>query len=362
MKHYYSLFLLIAMLPTLVLANNGKFKGKYTKEKKIHKEFDVNANAGLQIDNSFGNIDIVSWNQNKIVIDVIIKTNGNNEAKVSERLNEITVAMSGSGSKVVAKTNFKKNKSSWNSWWGTGKSNIASEINYIIKMPVTNTLNVSNDYGTITIDKLEGHAKISCDFGQLNIGELLAENNYLSFDHGGNSTIKYIKSGKISADHYSISIDKAGSLELMSDNTKTNIGEVMNLNYNNDYGKISIGKVTNLVGRGDHINHNIGSVSGSLDINTDYGGISVGMLEAGFKSVVIQSEYASVKLGLASGCTFDISANITRANFKGRDLFTFTKQHEDLSESTYQGYMGAQGSGNTITINSNHGSITFKKQ
>ncbi len=44
-------FPLIALLvlPMLLSAGDGKLKGKYTKEKTIKKEFDVNADAILKI-------------------------------------------------------------------------------------------------------------------------------------------------------------------------------------------------------------------------------------------------------------------------------------------------------------------------
>ncbi len=71
------------------------------------------------------------------------------------------------------------------------------EINYTIKVPVTNSVNLENDYGAISLDKLEGQAKISCDYGQLRIGELWAENNSLNFDYTNKSTIAFMKSGKI---------------------------------------------------------------------------------------------------------------------------------------------------------------------
>ena len=129
MKHYYNILFLLTLLPAMVVANNGKLKGKYTKEKKIHKEYTVNANAGFQLDNSFGNVTISTWNENRTVIDVVITTNGNNEAKVTERLNDITVAFTANGSKVSATTEFDK-KSNWKSWWGKGKNNVSAEVNY----------------------------------------------------------------------------------------------------------------------------------------------------------------------------------------------------------------------------------------
>lgn len=360
MKHYYNILFLLTLLPAIVVANNGKLKGKYTKEKKIHKEYTVNANAGFQLDNSFGNVTISTWNENRTVIDVVITTNGNNEAKVTERLNDITVAFTANGSKVSATTEFDK-KSNWKSWWGKGKNNVSAEVNYTIKLPVNNTVNLSNDYGTITLDQLMGNAKISCDYGQLIIGELMADDNYLNFDHTNNSTIRYMKSGKINADYSGFRLDKAEKLELNSDHSNSDIGEVGDLNYNNDYGKISVEKVTTVIGRGDHISHNFGNVAGSLNINTDYGGVRVDRVEPSCKQIQIRSEYAPIVLGLAPGYTFTITADLTYTNFKGKEMMTFTKQHVEHSDSRFEGYFGNKNSGNTININANYGTITFKK-
>ena len=99
MKRLFNILLLAVLIaPMALLANeNPKFKGKYTKEKKLHKEYSVNAGASLTVDNSYGNIDIVSWDENRIVIDVTITTNGNNEEKVQKKLDNIEVEFSGNG-------------------------------------------------------------------------------------------------------------------------------------------------------------------------------------------------------------------------------------------------------------------------
>lgn len=71
---------MVVLILVLVLVNNDfKFNGKYIKEKKLKKEFIVNVEVGFIVDNSYGNIDIVIWNENKIVIEVYIIINGNDE-------------------------------------------------------------------------------------------------------------------------------------------------------------------------------------------------------------------------------------------------------------------------------------------
>ena len=147
----------LLLVPMFAIANNGKdWKGKHTKEKKVHKEFTVNSNATVEIKNSYGNIDIVTWDENRVVIDVTISTNGNNEEKVIKKLDGIDVEFSGSSNHVYAKTKFEKSRS----WWNWGNSNVSMKINYVIKMPASNNVDLDNNYGSINLDKLEGRAVI----------------------------------------------------------------------------------------------------------------------------------------------------------------------------------------------------------
>ncbi len=250
------------LIPTFILANNGeKSKGKYTKDKTINKEFTVNPDATFKVDNSYGNIDVVTWNENRIEIEVTITTSSNNEEKAQKKLDEITVEFSNSSSHVSAKTRFSKNKSWWN--WGNNKVNM--KINYIVKIPITNNVDISNDYGNINLDKLEGHAKISCDYGKITTKELMADNNILTFDYTNHSYFEYIKSGKINADYSSYTVGKTESLTITADYTKSNVEIAEDISYNCDYGGLTINKVNNVTGNGDYLTAQIGDVYKNID-------------------------------------------------------------------------------------------------
>ena len=54
--------LVLFISPTALTAGGGQLKGKYTKEKTIKKEYDVDANALLKVKNSYGNITLNSIN------------------------------------------------------------------------------------------------------------------------------------------------------------------------------------------------------------------------------------------------------------------------------------------------------------
>ncbi|MDC7996199.1 hypothetical protein [Altibacter sp. HG106] len=360
MNSFYKILITLILLPLMAGAHNDKFKGKYTKEKTLNKEYTVNANAGLEVTNSYGNIDIVTWNQNRTVIEVRIQTNGDNEEKVQKKLDDIDVEFSGNGTLVTAKTVFEGRKNSSWSWWGGNKNNVNMQIDYTIKLPVGNSVNLSNDYGAITLDRLEGNARINCDYGQLNIGELMADNNYLNFDYTKNSTITYMKSGKINADYSEFILEQVDRLELSADYSDSTIEEVVSLNYNNDYGKINVGQAGELVGRGDYIPLRLQTLKGNLNVNTDYGSVHIDQITAEGGDITIDADYATIKLGFDSGYNFNFKLDLSYANFKGEEKVTVTKSVKENHGRKVEGYHGSKNSGNTISVNSDYGNVHFE--
>ena len=360
MRPLFKLVLIALLLPTIAVANGNPRKGKYTKTKTLNKEYTVNADAGLRVDNSYGNIDVVTWNENRTVIEVVITTNGNNEEKVQDKLNDIDVDFSGSSSMVTAKTIFKGRKNnSWSFW--KKNNNVHMEINYTIKLPISNNADLSNDYGAISINKLEGNCKISCDYGQVNIGQLMADNNYLSFDYTNNSTIEYMKSGKINADYSSFTLERVEDLEINADYTKSEILNARSIDYSNDYGRISIGGVDNITGRGDYIPLKIEELRGDLNVNSDYGSVTVKKIAASAGDITIQSDYAGIKLAFDSGYHFDFFVDLSYAGLSGKEDLEVLKSSKDHSSKSYSGYHGSKNSGNTININSDYGGVSLTK-
>ena len=357
---HYKLFTILLMLPLVLIAsNNNDRDGKYKKEKTITKTFNVNDNATLKVDNSYGNIDVVTWDGNTIDFQIIITTTGNDEDKVQQKLDGITVDFSGSQDLVTAITNFSKNKSK--SWWSWTNSNtVQMKINYLIKMPITNNVNLSNDYGNINLGTLQGRAELSCDYGKITTKELLADNNDISFDYSNNCYFEFIKGGKIDADYSGFTVSKANSLEIIADYTKSKVEVAENIIYNCDYGGITVDKVNNLKGNGDYLTVLIGDVYKNLDISADYGSIKITKLQKSVKNVSINSDYVGIKIGYDSQLAFDFDIELEYGSLKDSDdSFNFVKKRVESSDRYYTGYQNTQNSGSLVKINSEYGSVTF---
>jgi hypothetical protein len=342
------------------MAHDGHLKGKFTKEKTIKKEYDVNSDALLKVSNSYGNLTLTSWNENRIVIEVLIRTNGNNEEKVQKKLDEITVNFEASSSMVSAKTVFNKDKGwGWN--WGKS-SNVNMQIDYTIKLPVKNSIHLNNDYGNITLDRIDGYAKISCDYGRLQIGELQGRNNDLSFDYTSKSFIGYINSGKISADYSGFTIERAGDLTISADYTNSSVEQMDNLQYSADYGNLDVGEVNNVQGNGDYINVALGTVHGNVDINSDYGSVKIDMMAADAGNVSLRTDYTGIKIGYSAAYNFDFEITTEYAGVSGKDDFEIAISKERSGDRYYKGYYGQPNSGNSVNITSDYGSIAFIKK
>ncbi|MGI9550587.1 MAG: hypothetical protein ACR2MT_05265 [Aurantibacter sp.] len=351
--------LLLFALPMALIAHDGKLKGRYTKEKTIKKEYDVDSDALLKVKNSYGSLNVTSWSENRILIEVHIKTNGNNEEKVQRKLDEIKVDFEASRDVVSARTIFNSNKRNWGINWG--KNNVNMQVNYTIKLPIKSSVHLNNDYGSIILDRVDGHAKINCDYGRLEIGELRGRNNELKFDYTSNSSIEFMNSGSIKADYSGFTLGKTNDLKLDADYTNSKVKQMKNLNYNCDYGKLEVFEADDVTGNGDYINVDLGTIHGDVQINADYGSLKIDEMASDGGSVTVESDYTGIKMGYNPQYHFNFELDLEYAGFKGRDGLEINISKEKSTSKYYKGFYGNQSSGNSISIKSDYGGVTFYK-
>jgi len=95
MKNFKHLFILLFLLGSGTKIQAQKFIVGYYKTgtaedgsialtKKIHKEIQVSKDALIEIDNYYGDLNITSWDQDKVVIDVLITVKGKNSKKIKK--------------------------------------------------------------------------------------------------------------------------------------------------------------------------------------------------------------------------------------------------------------------------------------
>ena len=355
MKTLFKILCIALLVPLSITANNSK--GKYKKTKTVTKEYNVNANATLELYNKYGNVDVTTWNENRTVITVTITTTGNNESKVEKRLDLIHVDFDATANRVYAKTSIENRRNSW-SLWGNN-NNVSMNIHYQVKMPVSNHIIISNKYGGITIDKLDGSTDITCKYGKLYIGELRNSKNEITIDYTRKSQIDFMESGSIDADYSTLHIDSAGKTQLNADYSNLSFGTITQLNYNCDYGSLKIESVEKLEGNSDYMHLTANQLLNTANVDMDYGGLKIYGLGANFKQLKVDGSYASIKIGVQAQNTFNFKINLKYGRFKHGNGFTTQKEIVKNSSKYYEGYYNKANSNTHILIKSNYGSITF---
>ncbi len=352
-----TLILSLCLIASFSTFANEKYD--YKKEKKISKDFSIDKNGKIDVKNQFGDISIVTWDENKVVFEITITVEGNNMENVQEKIDEINVDFNNTEAFVSAIT--KINGGQQNRWWSWSKSSkrIRFSIDYKIKMPKTLAAKIQNDYGTICLDYLEGDADISCDYGKILIGELHSETNFIDFDYTKNSHIDYIKGGEINADYSGIEIEKADNLEVRSDYSGIKIGVVDNLTFNNDYGSLKVDEVSKVVGNSDYITLRFGKLHEKLTIDMDYGSLKVGHIMPTAEKIDIETDYTGVSLGIDPKWHFNFEVDLEYAGFKYEMPLEIQIERKEPTEKYYQGYHLSKTGKGDININADYGTIKF---
>jgi len=355
MKYLYKLIAILLFVPSVLLATDQT--GKYTKSKKIHEEFSITKNGNFTLTNKYGHINIETWDENRIVIDVYIETNGNDEQKVIDKLKNISVDFDNDASFVTAKTIIQK--SGYSGWSLFGKNNnIGMKINYTVKMPRTNQLLVNNDYGHISIDKLLGQAEINCDYGKLFIGELHHTENEINIDYNGKSTIEYIKGGRINSDYSTVEIEKSEILIVNADYSHVQIGTAKDLKYSCDYGDLKAENIGAISGSSDYFHVKIKNLSNSAKLSSDYGSIKIENIADGFSLVKVNSEYGNIKLGITGDTSYNFKAAVEYGSLKlDQSNYTFHKKVTKNSSKYYEGYHLKENNNAIINVQTSYGSV-----
>lgn len=349
----------IALLfPALLLAN--PVNGKYEKERLIKKSFKVSAAALLKVDNAYGNLNITTWKENRIEMLITIKAEGYSEDRVIEKIEGVDIDFMSSNELVSAKTIFNNKRSGWN--WNWGNNNVNLSVHYEIKMPITNGVDLENDYGNILIDRLDGTAKIECDYGRIDIGSLNGKDNQLNFDYTSKSSIGYIRSGRINADYSGMTIEKAGNLSLETDYSSITVHKMGDLDYDADYGSIEIGSAQNVRGVGDYIGIKLGVLQGEVSLDSDYGSIKIEQMAANGGNLSINSNYTGVKIGYHPNYHFQFEIDTKYAGVSGKDYFEMAISKEKSSEKYYKGSYGNPNANNQVKITSRYGGVSFTRK
>jgi hypothetical protein len=291
-----------------LLVFNSAFAGVEEFSKNLHKDYDANENTLLIIENKFGSVDVKNWDKNKVSIDVTITVDHRNEEKAKELIDYIEVKFSQSGNTIEAITEIDDKFSKWNTF-NFGDDHKDFSIDYKVNIPKNIKLDLSNRYGSVFINEISGHAKISVKYGNLKINKIMRENVkpfsevYLAYSKGTidecswlNLTLKYSK----------LEVEKSKALIAVTKYSKLYVDKGSSLVCESKYDEYRIGTLTNFVSTSAYTDFEFDEISKKMEFDNRYGSINIDYVPNTFEKIEIENEYGNIDIGISMDASYNL--------------------------------------------------------
>ena len=327
--------------------------------KKLHKEYSVDQNSVLFIQNKFGHVDINNWDKNQVTIDVTITVDHHNEEKAKELLDYINVAFNQSGNKIEAITEIDDKFSKWNTF-SFGDDNKEFSIDYKVNMPKNIQLELENKYGNVFINEIEGYSKISVKYGNLKINKVLRENVkplseiYLAYSNGEIDECKWLS---LTLKYSKLEIEECKALIAVTKYSKLYVDQGSSIVCESKYDEYRIGKLTNFVTTAAYTDFDFDEISKKLEFDNRYGNLKIDYMPKDFESVDITNEYGSIKIGIDLNASYNLKGNAKYANIDYPDESRVSRIKESTSLSV-EGLVGKDSNTKSkVKIETRYGSV-----
>ncbi|UKJ07573.1 hypothetical protein [Solitalea lacus] len=345
--YYKTLFIAFLLVASNAMADDGAMVGwEAQKTKKVIRTYQVSSRDALSIDNKYGSVTVNTWDKSEFRVEVTITAYEDNEESAQQQLDRVSISDSKVGNEVKFVTNI-ESKGNWGRQRSSGGKQ-GLEINYVVNMPKSNPLSISNKYGATIIPDFNGALSINESYGSFSGGKLNSSENAIIVKYGS-ATIESIKKGNLDISYSKLILQKADDLTLA-----------------HRYGSLELGEVNNFTANIDYSSIRINAINQSGNINTKYSsGIKLLNVPKTLKSLAINSAYSGVNLNFDDNATFDVAIDVSYGDFgydkdKGAGISKVGSDDKDWKPSkSYSGRYGTGASNGKIAISVKYGSVRF---
>jgi hypothetical protein len=341
------------LLPCLFSINLSVIAQKQSRE--INKIFQISQGGLLEIENKFGDIDILKWEKPEVSISVKLSANARNDAAASNMIDKISIEIDKENGTIKARTVL-------NNESGMSQGNSFS-VNYTINVPIWVNLNVINKFGNIHIDDISGLVNIDLKHGNLRILSLsrskLNPLNQIGMAYS-DGVIDNAGSVKLDLSFSKIEIESAVVIVAETKYSGINANSCNSFKVESKYDNFKFDKVQNLEGILQYSNLHIGEFSGAFEMESTFSGVKIDQVLPAFESINITNERGSYKIGVHPETCFDLYANSERGDISVTGFSVVEKKSEGISKYIHA-TNGTEGKGKPINISTEDGSVSVFK-
>jgi hypothetical protein len=344
-------FILITVIfGAAVFATAGE--DKFTRT--IKKDFQINSDANLIIDNKYGKIHCANWEKNSISIEVTITVDAPNEQKAARVFDMIDIQIDGSSSEVSAETDIDDDFSGNN-------DNLSLQIDYMVFMPETISVELDNKFGEIYLENVKGPALIDLSYGSLKAKNLSNAHNELDIKFS-KATFEQVYEGYAEIKYSDLIVFDSRRMDIESKFSTIRFERLGFAVIESQYDSFTIGDIQNVEIDAGFTELKISKLIKRAVIESEYGGIQVKYVAPGFEEVTIYNEFGDVELGVDEEATFSIDATVKFGSLDyPKENASISKETEGYTTTHYFGKFGSDPkSGSKVFIESSNAGVTIK--
>ena len=247
---------------------------------------------------------------------------------------------------------------------GSGTSRF--KIDYTVRMPGGNNLNIANRYGNIKIDEHPGWVNIDLRYGNLVALRLTRGNvkpiNCIAISYGRATIDEANWLSVISRYTNDFSIRKVQAMMLDSRYSKFTIDEAGSIVADSKYDNISVKNINNFVAETAYTSMKLGTLSTSLNLMARYGSFEATTVPPGFESLTVDASYCGITLGIDRAAAYRLEAKINYGSLSYCEECIDIRRR--VVENTSREVAGVahpdRNPSATVTIKSSYGSVRLR--
>ncbi|MFT4679806.1 MAG: hypothetical protein ACI84C_001326 [Flavobacteriales bacterium] len=262
----------------------------YSKE--FNKSYSVNSNVTFELNASFAEAKIETWDLNMIEIYVKVEVESKSEEKANQIFDKIDVKIIESSNQIELKTDVDVN-SNGDDW----------SITILVKMPKTADLDASLTFGSLKLQDIMGKCQIDLSYGELEASSLLHAENDVKVAFGDSE------------------IEKLGGGEIKV-----------------EFGNLEINRIT-----------------GDADLSCNYGDLEIDHISSACKNLKIQIDFGSASIELDAGANYEIDAYASFGDISLPNGAKKSSEKEDFTSKSVKARIGSGSSPGLITARCSFG-------
>ena len=342
MKSKFSLTLVLFLVSAMIA---GTANAEMTKT--IRKAWPKSSVTALKVTNKFGEIKINDTGGDSVSIKVEITVANTSDSRAKELINLIKVDFQKNGGLAIAETRIDEDFRSKQSF----------TINYQINIPRDKELDITNRYGNVVVNQLEGKGTFNVSYGNLTTGRMNVPSGspaVINVSYG-KADIEAVNQATMIFKYSQLSGGEFGQLNLESKySPHINLHKVNRLHLDSKYDNINIDEIGTLQSVSKYTSYKIGLLRENLNLDTGYGSVRINEVEPKFGNIEITNSYGGINIGL-NDLDYELKADCSYCDV---DYPSNRYKGDKIRENQSFSLNGSVGTGGgSVTINSRYGGV-----